>query len=357
MAVKKTSSRKTGVKKASPRKKAPVKKTGIKKRVTTKAAGKKTAVKKTAMKKKAVSKKQPVQQLPEREEITFSVLWETLKDFLKEFKTPIAWMFVVMALIFATKSLEVILALRNMGGYQPPLFKFLSGFFKDIGGIFAHPASHFRYLRRIPAIFYQMVIPVLVLWFIYFKTKLINAAPLSEIKPSFFLKLKQSFGLMSRDYGLSPAPLKQWSRSLLFIFLIMLPFIVIFASTPTFKKTYPYLLQLKQLRQAGQQFTFNAIMLFILFQIIRAVYMFSWEFLFRGFMLNALRDKYKYHAIFIQTIPYVLLHSTKSSIELYYTIPGGLLLGLLAYRTKSIWPGFLLHAGGAIIFDMVAMYF
>ena len=93
------------------------------------------------------------------------------------------------------------------------------------------------------------------------------------------------------------------------------------------------------------------------FEFLRMFYMISWEFFFRGFMLQGmLRLGLGWHAVWIQMLPYVMLHSTKPSIELYYTIPSGLLLGVLAWKAGSIWPGFLLHFVGAVLFDVFAMF-
>ncbi len=50
------------------------------------------------------------------------------------------------------------------------------------------------------------------------------------------------------------------------------------------------------------------------------VYMLGWEFLFRGFMLFGLKDKFKEGSIIIQMIPFVLLHFGKPEIETISTI-------------------------------------
>jgi len=332
-------------------------------------------------------------------EPTLRDLSSYMKDFLKIFKEPLAWFFIMMSLIFAVKGMELIGSMRG----HKPIFYFLSGLFKDLGGIFAEPQSHFRYLRRIPAIFYQMVIPFIIIWLAAsFKRNITVSSGYS--KHVTILKiLKSSFSRMATRFGLSLKCLRYWWKPIALIFAIMLPFMFFFGTSNTFKRSYPYLTQLRQSRSrmeivdkrielrekslkqlnrgayaqsGGAQSRKNridnqnaidskksstifwaAIWMFLLFEFIRIFYMFSWEFLFRGFMLNALRPKFGYYAIFVQMIPYVILHSTKPGIELFYTIPGGLLLGLLAYKTRSIWPGFILHAGGAVLFDVFAMFF
>jgi membrane protease YdiL (CAAX protease family) len=76
-----------------------------------------------------------------------------------------------------------------------------------------------------------------------------------------------------------------------------------------------------------------------------AVYMFAWEFLFRGYMLFGLERSIGKSAIFVQAIPFVLLHLGKPFLETLACIPGGFGFGYLAYRTRSFLPCFVIHFG------------
>ena len=76
-----------------------------------------------------------------------------------------------------------------------------------------------------------------------------------------------------------------------------------------------------------------------------ALYMFAWEFLFRGYMLFGLEKSIGKSAIFVQAIPFVLLHLGKPFLETLFCIPGGFILGYVAYRTKSFLPCFIIHFG------------
>jgi membrane protease YdiL (CAAX protease family) len=85
-----------------------------------------------------------------------------------------------------------------------------------------------------------------------------------------------------------------------------------------------------------------------------ALYMFAWEFLFRGYMLFGLEKSIGKSAIFVQTIPFVLLHIGKPFLETLFCIPGGFILGYVAYRTRSFLPCFIIHFGvyiGMIFFS------
>jgi membrane protease YdiL (CAAX protease family) len=76
-----------------------------------------------------------------------------------------------------------------------------------------------------------------------------------------------------------------------------------------------------------------------------ALYMFAWEFLFRGYMLFGLEKSIGKGAIFVQAIPFVLLHFGKPFLETLACIPGGFILGYVAYRTRSFLPCFIIHFG------------
>ena len=76
-----------------------------------------------------------------------------------------------------------------------------------------------------------------------------------------------------------------------------------------------------------------------------ALFMFAWEFLFRGYMLFGLEESLGRSAIFVQTIPFVLLHLEKPFLETLACIPGGFILGYIAYRTRSFLPCFVIHFG------------
>ncbi len=71
--------------------------------------------------------------------------------------------------------------------------------------------------------------------------------------------------------------------------------------------------------------------------------MFAWEFFYRGWLLEAFGRKYGTDAIWLQMIPFALLHVGKPEIELLSTVLGGAFFGILAWRTKSMLYGWLLH--------------
>jgi membrane protease YdiL (CAAX protease family) len=77
----------------------------------------------------------------------------------------------------------------------------------------------------------------------------------------------------------------------------------------------------------------------------KALYYFAWEFLFRGYVLFGLEKSIGRSAIFVQAIPFVLLHLAKPFLETLFCIPGGFAFGYVAYRTRSFLPCFIIHVG------------
>jgi membrane protease YdiL (CAAX protease family) len=76
-----------------------------------------------------------------------------------------------------------------------------------------------------------------------------------------------------------------------------------------------------------------------------ALFFFAWEFLCRGYMLFGLEKSIGKNAIFVQAVPFVLLHLGKPSFETLFCIPGGFVFGYVAYRTRSFLPCFIIHFG------------
>ena len=67
------------------------------------------------------------------------------------------------------------------------------------------------------------------------------------------------------------------------------------------------------------------------------------EFIYRGFLLFGLKEKFKEGSILLQMIPFALLHLGKPELETVSTLFTGILFGYVAYRGKSFLPAFIIH--------------
>lgn len=157
------------------------------------------------------------------------------------------------------------------------------------------------------------------------------------------LIIKYFFKEKLSGYGIS---LGNYKAGLLYSFLfiiIMLPLVWVATSQQSFILTYPLL---ERARSSWK--------IFFIFELVTILYLFAWEFIWRGYMLFGLMPKFGIYSIFIQMIPFVILHNGKPSLETFGSILGGLLLGMLAFRTKSIYYCVIAHVGIMFSIDLIS---
>lgn len=80
------------------------------------------------------------------------------------------------------------------------------------------------------------------------------------------------------------------------------------------------------------------------------------EFFFRGFMVHGLAGRLGYMAVFVMVVPYNMLHYGKPMAEALAAIVGGVVLGSLSLRSRSIWWGAAVHIGVAGVMDASALF-
>ncbi len=85
--------------------------------------------------------------------------------------------------------------------------------------------------------------------------------------------------------------------------------------------------------------------------------MLGWEYLFRGFMIEGLRNSMKEGAILVQMIPFTLLHLGKPDAEILACIIPGLIWGYICYRSRCFWPAFFIHLITNLFLKTLAVWF
>ncbi|MBK8505903.1 MAG: CPBP family intramembrane metalloprotease [Saprospiraceae bacterium] len=160
------------------------------------------------------------------------------------------------------------------------------------------------------------------------------------ILPLLYLKLVLKGSL--KDYGLSLGDTKFGLKWTLGLTLVIIPLMWIAAGMSDVRDEYPLARILFERRD-----------LFIQFEAIYIIFYYvTWEFFFRGFLLFGLNKSLGPQlAILIQTVSSCLVHLGKPEGEVLGAILVGILFGILALRSGSIWYGWLLHITIGVLTD------
>jgi membrane protease YdiL (CAAX protease family) len=128
------------------------------------------------------------------------------------------------------------------------------------------------------------------------------------------------------DFGLRPGSPRVWGFYTFLFCLIVYPVLYFASGSASLREYYRI-----------DDFSF------ISYFLVTFLSLFATEFLFRGFLLFGLKDRFGEASIFIQTIPFVLVHLGKPGLETISTVITGILFGYICYRGKSFWPAFIVH--------------
>jgi CAAX protease family protein len=101
---------------------------------------------------------------------------------------------------------------------------------------------------------------------------------------------------------------------------------------PAFQQNYPHL-----------QEAANSWQTFFVYESLFLFYWIGWEYLWRGFVLFGTRKSLGFYAIFVQALPFAVLHYAKPLPEALLSVVGGIVLGALVWRTGSFWIAVPIH--------------
>jgi len=91
---------------------------------------------------------------------------------------------------------------------------------------------------------------------------------------------------------------------------------------------------------------------FAVYEALFLFYWIGWEYLWRGFMLFGTRHTFGVYAVFIQAVPFALLHLDKPLPETVLSLLGGIALGALVWRCRSFWIAIPIHAAQMMFLDL-----
>lgn len=133
------------------------------------------------------------------------------------------------------------------------------------------------------------------------------------------------------------------------LLLLMVPLIIWASTQPDFLQTYPRAFHLNLDREGTRNF-----LLTLLYEVCYGLDFVTTEFFFRGFLILAFARFAGPRVILPMCVFYVTIHFEKPLGETISSFFGGWLLGILAYETKSIYGGIIVHLGIAMLMEIVA---
>lgn len=155
------------------------------------------------------------------------------------------------------------------------------------------------------------------------------------------LVLMKGFGRRAREVGLG---LGDWKLATT-LALLYLPLVIIgtwvLSDGADFQAKYPHY------QPAAHDWQ-----VFILYELLFLFYWIGWEYLWRGFVLFGTAHTFGLYAIFVQMVPFALLHFNKPLPEALLSVVGGLALGALVWRCRSFWIAVPIHAAQMLILDL-----
>ncbi|MDD4316062.1 MAG: CPBP family intramembrane metalloprotease [Clostridia bacterium] len=199
-------------------------------------------------------------------------------------------------------------------------------FEKSFGRFFSSPAE---------LVYYKYVYHNFAAFFFFF----VLTAPFSVFV------LKNS----AEETGLK-LPKKKLSLKIMLAALIIAPLAGLSAAVDT---------EMAAMYPLGGEMIFYSAGFFLLYYVSYIAYYFGWEYLFRGFGFFNISRKYGGAlAIAVTTMVSALIHSSiagfgKPFTETFSAIFGGILFGFIAYKTKSIYPAFMIHLTLGFSMDML----
>jgi membrane protease YdiL (CAAX protease family) len=150
-----------------------------------------------------------------------------------------------------------------------------------------------------------------------------------------------------RDYGLRVSGVASHGGMYVTLYAIAAPFLVLASFGAAFQHRYPFY----NLHPAEGLWPY-----LWAWWALYALQFVALEFFFRGFLVHGLAPRFGYAAVFVMIVPYNMIHYGKPMPEALAAIVGGIVLGTLSLKTRSIWWGAALHITIAATMDLCSLW-
>lgn len=138
----------------------------------------------------------------------------------------------------------------------------------------------------------------------------------------------------------------------LYLLLILIPLIFIASLQKGFTDYYP----VYKANIVSEIWNWPAYLPMMLFEFFYGIDFINVEFLFRGFFVIGMTQILGKHSIVPMVVIYFFLHFGKPPGETITSIFGGFILGIVAFYTRSIWGGIIIHIGIAQLMEAIAYF-
>jgi len=148
-------------------------------------------------------------------------------------------------------------------------------------------------------------------------------------------------------YGLKPKAFD--ARPYFTMLLIMLPLLITVSFQSGFQKQYPMYYPTRAHEYLGVDEWFTV----LTYELAYGLDFITVEYLFRGLFVIGLAPFLGRSGVLAMAVIYCSLHFGKPAGEAISSIFGGYILGVVAYETKSVWGGVIVHVGIAWLMELI----
>lgn len=152
---------------------------------------------------------------------------------------------------------------------------------------------------------------------------------------------KHVYGLIAKRFD---------TRPYFQMLLIMMPILIAASFHTSFLRQYP-------MYKTSSAHTFLNVpewFTVLVYEVAYGLDFITVELLFRGFMVIGMITVLGRSSVLAMAVAYCFLHFGKPPGEAISSVVGGYILGVIAFETKSIWGGIIVHLGIAWMMEIIA---
>ena len=141
-------------------------------------------------------------------------------------------------------------------------------------------------------------------------------------------------------------------KAYMYLYAVILPVLAVVSFTPDFLSYYP----MYKPWTCGNVFDRPVWLNTVIFETVYMSDFLMVELIFRGVLVIGMASVLGRAAVLPMTVAYVALHFGKPVMETVSAFFGGYFLGALAFQTRHIWGGVIIHMGIALVIELLRFF-